>query len=257
MELPPFPPELRYLQIYRAREQTDGLSGAGVFRLEAQNRPTLIVKLSMGPEAADLFSEAARVRWLRSSGVPAPRVLHVTEGLGGVWLVMTCVAGENAATSSDPPAVKVRQLAHALRAIHALDPGGCPFDETINAKLARAKARLTLHQLDEGDFEHQTGTSPEEVLREIEQLRPSTEDIVVTHGDACLENVMLVRGCFSGFVDCGRLGRSDRYQDLALACRSISELIAGEWIGPFLEMYGIPFLNENRARFYLLLDEFF
>jgi aminoglycoside 3'-phosphotransferase-2 len=215
------------------------------------------VKLVAGPEATDLFSEAARLQWLDSSGVLAPEVFAVAEAQGYVWLVMECLPGENAVDSIASPPVKVRQLANALQEIHALDAQACPFDETIDTKLARAKLKVKLKQVDEEDLENEMGKTPAELLHELEQLRPATEDLVVTHGDACLENVMLNAGRFSGFIDCGRVGRSDRYQDLALACRSISEQIGVEWVEPFLGMYGASSLNMKRARFYLVLDELF
>jgi aminoglycoside 3'-phosphotransferase II len=189
--------------------------------------------------------------------VLAPQVRHFAQDNGCAWLVMDCLPGRNAAASDDSPILKIREIAAALRAIHALDPESCPFDESIGIKLARASARLKLGQVDEEDLEHETGKTPAELLRDVERLRPTTEDMVVTHGDACLENVMLLGGHFAGFIDCGRLGRSDRYQDLALACRSISEQIGAEWIGRFLGMCGVSSLDEERACFYRLLDEFF
>ncbi len=49
----------------------------------------------------------------------------------------------------------------------------------------------------------------------------------------------------SGFGGCGRLEISDRYQDLALA-----------WVKAFFELYGVE-PDEQRIKFYCLLDEFF
>lgn len=259
MRPPPIRPELpSRLAGYEAHEETIGRSGVGVFRLYAGDRPTLIAKVSSDYDIADLSAEAARLKWLRSAGILAPQVLHVTEARPNSWLVMACLTGDNATTSADPPAVKVDQFASALRAIHALDASTCPFDETLAVKLARAKIRMVSHQVDETDFDNENrGRTPSELFRELERLRPATEDIVVAHGDACLPNIMLDRGCFSGFVDCGRLGRSDRYHDLALACRSISCNLGDEWVEPFLRAYGVTALDAKRARFYRLLDEFF
>ncbi|EEQ96518.1 Aminoglycoside 3'-phosphotransferase [Brucella intermedia LMG 3301] len=101
------------------------------------------------------------------------------------------------------------------------------------------------------------GGTPQGVFEELLRLKPQSEDIVVTHGDACLPNFIADKDAFTGFIDCGRLGLADRHQDLALACWSIRYNLGEEWVAPFLATYGGPAIEEAKISYYRLLDEFF
>lgn len=68
--------------------------------------------------------------------------------------------------------------------------------------------------------------------RFFEQLviaRP-LENILSWPGDTCPPNLIADEHGFTGFVGCGRLAIADRYQDLALAGRSIDRDFGGEWV---------------------------
>jgi aminoglycoside phosphotransferase len=84
-----------------------------------------------------------------------------------------------------------------------------------------------------------------------------SEDLVFTHGDYCLSNIMISDGEVSGFIDWGRGGVADRYQDLALAIRSIIYNFGKEHVPLFLDAYGVKELDEAKIYDYQLLDEFF
>jgi aminoglycoside 3'-phosphotransferase II len=79
----------------------------------------------------------------------------------------------------------------------------------------------------------------------------------VTHGDASLPNFLADASGFTGFVDCGRIGVADRYQDLALTCWSLNHNGFGSQIPDFLAAYGIDRPDEQKLRWYKRLDEFF
>jgi aminoglycoside 3'-phosphotransferase II len=259
MAAPAIPEDLEVeLRGYAMRRQSIGQSRDHVFRFDAPHRPSLIAKLFERANANAAEGETARLHWLQHAGVPAPRVLRVARTALHDWLLMECLRGTNAAISSEQPAVKVRCLAEALVNLHALAIKTCPFDETLAVKIPRAQANVVAGIVDELDFDDDhRGLSAEQVFEQLAALRPESEDLVVAHGDASLPNFMLDQGRFAGFVDCGRLGRSDRYQDLAICCRSIESNLGVAWIAPFLQAYGLQDVDQKRMRFYCMLDEFF
>ena len=55
------------------------------------------------------------------------------------------------------------------------------------------------------------------------------EDIVLTHGDFCLPNVFVKDGAISGFIDLGKMGPADRWQDIAIAIRSLEHNFNGKY----------------------------
>jgi aminoglycoside phosphotransferase len=106
------------------------------------------------------------------------------------------------------------------------------------------------------------GREPEDLFHELVASVPMSEDLVLTHGDFCLPNIILQRGRdgrveVAGLVDCGRAGVADRHQDLALAIRSLQDNFGEEWVLFFLRAYGLPRADDEKVHFYLLLDEFF
>ncbi|WP_137932453.1 APH(3')-II family aminoglycoside O-phosphotransferase [Mesorhizobium comanense] len=246
------------LSAYAWHRQTIGQSQAGVFRLVADGKPTLFLKCEQSGPFAELADEAARLRWLAGQGVACPDVIDLESHAGHDWLLMSAVAGEDLASAVIDPADVVEIMVGALRELHALDTSACPFDHRIEGRIATARARMEAGEVDESDFDDERqGRTAADAFAELIALRPQAEDLVVTHGDACLPNFMAAEGRFSGFIDCGRLGVADRHQDLALACRSIRHNLGEAWVKPFMERYGLPQAEPAKLSWYRLLDEFF
>ncbi|PZX29283.1 Aminoglycoside 3'-phosphotransferase [Cupriavidus phytorum] len=239
--------------------QTIGESGADVFRIRRHDGKELFLKSEPAGSLSELPDEIARLRWLNRLGLPAPSVLDTTTEENRHWLLMTALPGRDLASATDlsPPQV-IGIMATALRALHRVPIAECPFDHRLEQRIAAAKDRVSAGLVDETDFDkNRLGRTATDLFKELLSSRPQgPHDLVVTHGDACLPNFMADAGQFTGFLDCGRLGISDRFQDLALAARSIERNLGPNWVAPFFREYGVV-PDERRLAFYCLLDEFF
>ncbi|HEX8194093.1 MAG TPA: APH(3') family aminoglycoside O-phosphotransferase [Allosphingosinicella sp.] len=255
----PIPTELQSeLAGYSAEAVREGCSGAKVFRMTAAGEPTLFLKVERAGPCNELLDEADRLRWLGAVGIGCAQVVRSVHDGVGDWLLMSEVPGRDLSCASDLEPVQIAEImADALSALHTLPTAECPFDMRLDPLLARAAERAEAGLVDEQDFDAEhLGLSAADLLPVLLSRRPPEQDLVVTHGDACLPNLIALGDRFAGFIDCARLGLSDRYRDLALAARSIAGNLGAEFVGSFFLRYGIE-PDQQRLAYYRLLDEFF
>lgn len=251
------PPELsRVLPAARWEEVRVGESGAAVYR---STRFVVKVVPSGVTAPATLFAEKERLRWF-AGRVPVPAVVAYHRDATGEYLAMTRLPGID--LSHDDARVhaarNAKLLARALRELHALPIRECPFDTSLRVALAEGRERVLAGLVDEDDFDDErAGRSAADVWRELVRTRPAHEDLVVTHGDACLPNVLVSGEFVEGFIDVGRAGIADRHVDLALAARSLTHNYGAAFADLFLDTYGRALVDEGKLAYYRLLDELF
>ncbi|PTA68737.1 aminoglycoside 3'-phosphotransferase [Deinococcus arcticus] len=245
----------RVLPAARWERLEGGQSGAQVWRSTRH-----VVKVQpRGQGAPSLQQERERLRWF-AGRLPVPAVLGFEVTPEAEYLAMARLSG---IPMSHPDALLhpervVGLLARALRELHALPVRDCPFTATLAVTLPLARERVQAGQVDESDFdEERQGRSAVSVFNELVRTRPAHEDLVVTHGDATLDNLIVSGEYVEGLIDLGRAGIADRHADLALAHRSVRADLGEVYAGMFLDLYGRALVDAGKLAYYTLLDELF
>lgn len=248
---------------YEWERDDAGESGSIVVRLHGRlAAPDLYLKHGRGTLADDLLAEADRLRWL-AGRLPVPAIVQLRHATDEAWLLTEALPGETAyellaaETGADARAGVVEEMARFLRTVHSIPSQECPFDSGHVGRLAHARRRIDAGLVDEDDFdEEREGWTAEQVWQALHDAEPFAPDLVVTHGDFSLDNVMIAGGRVVGCIDVGRLGVADRYQDLAVAWNCLQEF-GSALQERFLAAYGISEVNKGKLHFHLLLDELF
>jgi aminoglycoside phosphotransferase len=252
----------RKLADFRFRPVKHGMSGAQIFCLRGGPASALAQTLylkAFPPDALSEFrSEIERTRWLSTRNVRVPEILDVfDDGRLGVALI-TALPGSHPHEAAQPPAEIVAHLARGLRALHARTAADCPFDESTAARLARARAMIEEGRIDSEEFDHRNlEHSPLEIYERLAaDASRVKDDIVLVHGDATFDNLLIDADGTLGFIDCGHAGRGDRYLDLEAVTSDIEQHFGARWVEEFARGYGIT-LDPARLRFFDDLYEFF
>lgn len=237
----------------------EGMSGTSVFCVSHRQKPDEYLKIAAPRSEQDLHPELSRLLWLQGR-LPVPQVQYWAEDDARQYLLISALPGlalYHDDLRDQLPAL-IRLYATTLRQIHGT--GGCPFDERLDIKIAQAARRVREDLVDASDFDaERQGRTSQSAFRELLATRPPSEDLVFTHGDYCTPNLLVDPEtlALNGLIDWGRAGIADRYQDIALAARSIEYNFGSAWVAPFYEAYGLTEIDHAKVKFYRLLDEFF
>jgi len=206
-----------------------------------------------------LAHEIAALHWL-DGRAGAPRLLWSGEVEGRPAMLSQALAGTplHALPPDRAEAGLIAAIA-ALVALHSLPIEDCPFDQRLAVKLSEAWRRVEAGEVHRSEFDpDHTGRSPEGLWQDMLAERPAAEDLVFTHGDACLPNFIVSDEGAAGVVDLGLAGVADRYQDLALFVRSGAHNFRDLDVRELLKAhYPLATLDEKKLRFYQTLDEFY
>ncbi len=209
------------------------------------------------PQESDLLTETVALSWLRDKlSVPELQCFHV-EG-DTQFLLMTQMEGVSGIQPEETgdPANLVREFAKGLREVHSLSTESCTLDWRMSSFFTWAEGLIENGVLDEYIPEGATRTIFSDQLSDIKKGMPEVEDLVFTHGDYCLPNVMFQDGRLSGYIDLGYAGVGDRYLDFVAARGTIRRNLGEEWIGPFFQAYGLEEPDQEKLKAYQKVHDF-
>ena len=243
-------------------ENNVGMSGSGVWMFREK-----VLKFERCGEQTK--AESAMLGWLRGK-VPVPQILAEEIREGVRYLLMSRVPGKMSCDEiymHDPERL-VKLLAKALRMLWSVDVAGCPVDNRLDRKLRQAEycvenGLVDLENVEPETFGEGGFRDPGDLLEWLKRNKPE-ETPVLSHGDFCLPNIFLEGDAVSGFIDLGRCGIADKYQDIALCYRSLRHNFDGTYGLSYPGFEPMMLFRElgidpdwEKIRYYILLDELF
>jgi aminoglycoside phosphotransferase len=226
---------------------TIGESGAQVYQSDK-----FVLKIQKKTDRKTLFDEKTKMEWLKGKA-SVPDIIDYEMDETHEYLIMSRLFGTDAAQTkwkSDPNKL-VSQLGRALRHLHDnVDITNCPFNMRLTNRFEEITYNLNIGRVPD----------PQAVDKLLTDLIASTpeEDLVFTHGDYCLPNIIIDEELCEvvGFVDLGRAGIADRYHDVALCLGSIQYNIGEGYNQIFLNAYDLfTTWDANKFAFYQKLED--
>lgn len=239
-----------------------GASGAGIFILKLEE-DIMYLKTKSNDQIYEIESERKAYDWLKNK-LRVPKI----EFFDSIYNYdMLCVSKLDGILFDDlkdelDNEKFIDLYIRALKNMHSLDISSCKLENKIKKRLSDARKIMNIESEKVVCTVYDYVNGVEKKINKINIYRhlmaniPSTEELVFTHGDYCFDNLIYNDGV-PAYIDLGRGGVADKYQDIALAVRNIHEEFGLVWVDYFIKNYGISDIDFRKVNYYILLDELF
>lgn len=242
---------------------TLGMSGSQILLYD-----DMVLKIEGYSEEVDRTVDI--MMWLEGK-IPAPKILAHEVEADKSFLLMSKIGGEMSCSRYylEHPDILLDGLVSGLKRLWETDVKDCPCVRDLDELLKEARFAVEHDLVDVDNVEPTTFgedgfKDPADLLNWLENNRPDFEP-VLSHGDYCLPNIFLENDEIKGFIDLGRAGVGDKWNDIALCYRSLKHNFDGTYGGVIKEDFNEELLFEklgiepdwDKIRYYLLLDELF
>ncbi|WP_199624865.1 aminoglycoside 3'-phosphotransferase [Paenibacillus alkalitolerans] len=230
---------------------------ARTYFIQSRNGTNKYLKIQPVGSIESIEVQAQKLLWLKGK-LSVPEV--VDKGILGNYEYLLTLEIKGAPASdkcfqNDVDGV-VKLVAQGLRTIHEVPIANCSFDNRLNNLMEMIRYNYMHGHINALKLNRNFGIENiDALLVDVEAFaRKHKEDLVFTHGDYSMPNIMISDGRISGFIDLGNCGISDRYYDLAVAEKSIVLNYGSEFIDMFYKYYGMNGVDRQRIRFFQIIE---
>jgi aminoglycoside phosphotransferase len=236
-----------------------GMSGALTYRIKKNNEVEMYLKIGEHSALPTVKREFEVLRWLQHK-LPVPQIIDFEEDENRYYLVTTAVKGllPFKARSGGNLNFLISMLSDTTNMIKGIDISGCPFIYGVDEKLKDARKRFEsglVHTKRFYPITSQPGLN--RILTNLEKIRPAEDNLVFSHGDLVLQNIIVKDRKTAGVIDWGRGGIADFYQDISILGYSIRIEYGKRIERIFYRECGIDVADTMKIRYYKNIDSFF
>lgn len=213
-------------------------------------------------------NEYYMMRWLHGK-LSVPRIIAADCVDGMRYLLMSRIEGKYLCDSVilDDQERLAWLAAEGLKQLWSVDITDCPTSRTLDNKFEEIEAGLrggwiTKEQAGQPETYGPGGfDSPAQLFDWLVKHRP-VEELVLSHGDYCLPNLIADESGITGFIDLGFAGVADKWVDIEKGLWSMWANSTGQFGGKkrdfdrqmFFDALGVQ-PDEEKLRYYGLLNE--
>jgi kanamycin kinase/aminoglycoside 3'-phosphotransferase-2 len=224
---------------------------ACTYLLEGADGTRRFLKVQDADSYEPLNIQKQRLEWLAGK-LPVPKVLYYEKTSDNEYMITAEIPGIDGISKFPEEALQdiVVTIAKGLKTIHSIPIEDCPYDNSLKNYLTIARNSFYEGRVDPEELITKFGYGDvEKAYRELLDISGEiVEELVFTHGDYSMPNVMLKDGEISGFLDLGGCGMADPYADLAIAEKSIIRNYGEEYVNLFYKAYGIDSPDRKKVK---------
>ena len=245
----------------------DFLNGAETSEIDIGCSNSQVVKISKDSvfylkiaALGELTNEYKKLQWL-SGKVKVPEIVLYETNNDVEYLITKAIPGEMVCSdyylTDDNWKLGIPIIIEAFKELYEVDIKDCPFNVSLNYKLALIKSNIenNFDKLEISDHVLEKFRNPENIYKHLVENR-FKEELCFSHGDISLPNIFTLNNEFTGFIDVGDCGIADKWFDIAIAVRTIKRNYGEKAVDEFFKQLGVK-KDNNKINYYLLLMELY